>query len=447
MQLVNQIEKEENSLINTVKNTLIIAQEKVNFSIEVFVKKTIGISVNIRNNIIENVEFNSDGALFITVYNKFSKGVVSSKDFSINGIKKMLEIAIDISKHSSSDFFSGLPDEELLCCQAKDLNLFHPTEFNIKNAINFASVSEKEAFKFDKRIINSEGSFFSNHVTINVFGNSLGMLEKYKSTRYSNYNCMIAKDNNVMQRDFSYSTSRKLDDLEKPDILGRKAAKNAVSRLGSKKINTIKSPIIFSKEMSSIFFSHLISAISGDNVYRKSTFLLHDLKKKIFPEWLNIEENPHLIKGLGSKPFDNEGVSTRIKSIVKNGVLQTWLLNTYNARKLKLTSTGNAGGISNWLVSHKNISFKELLKTMETGFLVTELMGQGVDIVSGNYSRGAVGFWIENGKIKHPVNEITISSNLKTMWTNILSISNDINIYSNIQCGSILLSEIQISGN
>lgn len=447
MQLVNQIEKEENLLINTVKNTLLLAQEKVNFSIEVFVKKTIGISVNIRNSIVENVEFNSDGALFITVYNKFSKGIASSKDFSINGIKKMLEIAIDISKYSSSDFFSGLPDIELLCCKAPDLDLFHPSELNIKNAISFASISEKEAFKFDKRIINSEGSFFSNHITINVFGNSLGMLEKYKSTRYSNYNCMIAKDNNIMQRDFSYSTSRKLDDLEKPDVLGRKTAKNAISRLGSKKINTIKCPIIFSKEMSSIFFSHLISAISGDNVYRKSTFLLHDLKKRIFPEWLHIEENPHIRKGLGSKPFDSEGVSTNIKSIIKNGILQTWLLNTYNARKLNLTSTGNSGGISNWLVSNKNISFKELLKTMKTGLLVTELMGQGVDIVSGNYSRGAVGFWIENGIIKHPVNEITISGNLKNMWTNILSISNDINMYSNIQCGSVLLSEIQISGN
>ena len=447
MQLLNQIAKEESLLIKTVKNTLFLAQAKVNCSIEVCVKKTIGISVNIRNSIIENVEFNNDSILFVTVYNKFSKGVSSSKDFSTNGIKKMLEIAIDISKHTSSDFFSGLPDAKFLCFKAQDLDLFYPSEFNIKNAINFASESEQEAFKLDKRIINSEGSFFSNHITIKVFANSLGMLEKYKSTRYSNYNCMIAKDNNTMQRDFSYSTSRKLDDLEKPDVLGQKTATNAISRLGSKKINTIKCPVIFSKEISSIFFSHLIPAISGDNIYRKSTFLLYDLKKRIFPEWLNIEENPHIKKGLGSKPFDSEGVSTTIRSIIKNGILETWLLNTYNARKLGLTTTGHSGGISNWLVSNKNISFKELLKMMKTGLLITELMGQGVDIVSGNYSRGAVGFWIENGKIKYPVNEITISGNLKKMWNSILSISNDVNMYSNIQCGSTLLSEIQISGN
>jgi len=254
MQLVNQIEKEERLLVNTVKNILQIAQKKVNISVEVYVKKTIGISVNVRNNIIENLEFNRDGALFITVYNKFSKGVISSKDFSIDGIKKMLEIAINISKHSSSDFFSGLPDKELLCHNTTDLNLFYPVEFDIKNAISFASVSEQEAFNFDKRIVNSEGSFFSNHVTMNVFGNSLGMLEKYKSTRYFNYNCMIAKDNNIMQRDFSYSAARKLDDLKKPDMLGRETAKNVISRLGSKKIKTIKCPIIFSKKVSSIFF-------------------------------------------------------------------------------------------------------------------------------------------------------------------------------------------------
>lgn len=447
MQSVDQIEKEEEILINAVKNTLHLAEEKVNFSISVFVKKTMGINVNIRNSIIENINFNNDGALFITVYNKFSKGVVSSRDFSINGIKKMLEIAINISKYSSSDFFSGLPDTELLCFRSKNLDLFHPSDCNVKNAISFASTSEKEAFQFDKRIINSEGSFFSSHITINVFGNSLGMLEKYKSTYYTNYTCMIAKDKNSMQRDFSYSAARKLEDLEKPNILGRKTAQNAISRLGSKKINTIKCPIIFSRDIASNFFFHFVSAISGDNVYRKSTCLLHDLKKRIFPEWLNIEEKPHLKKGLGSKPFDSEGVETKNKSIIKNGILQTWLLNTYNARRLNLISTGNSGGISNLFVSHKNISFKEILKMMYNGLLITELMGQGVDIVSGNYSRGAVGFWVKDGKIQYPVNEITISGNLKNMWNNIISISNDINIYSNIQSGSILLSEMQISGN
>ncbi|QCI18651.1 metalloprotease PmbA [Buchnera aphidicola] len=447
MKLINQINTEENLLINTVNNTLQLAKKIANCSVEVFVKKTIGININIRNNIVENIEFNSDGALFITVYNKFSKGSVSSRDFSINGIEKMLKIAIDISKHSSSDFFSGLPNIELLCFHADELDLFYPSELNIKNGINFASIVEKEAFKFDKRIINSEGSFFSNHVTMNVFGNSLGMLEKYKSTLYSAYSCMIAKEKNSMQRDFDYSTSRKIEDLEKPDILGKKTAKRAISRLCSKKINTMKSAVVFSKEISSTFFSYLVSAISGDNVYRKSTFLLNDLKRKIFPNWLNILENPHIKQGLGSKPFDNEGVKTTVKYIVENGILKTWLLNNYNARRLGLISTGNSGGIHNWIVSNKNISFKELLKNMNTGLLVTELMGQGVDIISGNYSQGAIGFWIENGIIQYPVNEITISGNLRNMWNDILTISNDIDMRNNIQCGSILISEMQISGN
>lgn len=446
MKLIKEIEKEELFLLNTVKETLQLSKN-INMPIDVFIKKTIGISVNVRNSIVENVEFNSDSALFITVYNKFSKGSVSSKDFSVQSIKKMLDIAINISKYSSSDFCSGLPDIKLLCFHSMDLDLFHPCEFDIENAINISIVSEKSAFKFDKRIVNSEGSYFNSHATINVFGNSLGMLEKYKSTRYSTYNCMIAQENNSMQRDFDYSISRKIDDLVNPEILGEKTAKRAISRLGSRKIRTMKSPVIFSSEISHVFFSHLINAISGDNVYQKSTFLIDDLNMKIFPDWLDIEENPHLKQGLGSKIFDNEGVATEIKYIIRNGILKTWLLNSYNARKLKLESTGNCGGIYNWLVSNSNISFEELLKKMNDGILVTELMGQGVDIVSGNYSRGAVGFWVEKGKISHPVKEITISGNLRNMWKNIVGISTDLDRRNNIQCGSVLLSEMQISGN
>ncbi|QCI19671.1 MAG: metalloprotease PmbA [Buchnera aphidicola (Brevicoryne brassicae)] len=446
MYLIKEIEKEEKLLLDTVKKTLQFAQNKTT-SIEVFVKKTIGMSINVRNGIVENVEFNRDGALFITVYNKFSKGCVSSKDFSLNSIKNMLEIAINISKYSSSDFFSGLPDATLLCVRAINLDLFHPSELNIENTIKFVTFSEKEAFKFDKRIVNSEGSFFNSHITINVFGNSLGMLEKYKSTRYSTYNCMIAQDKNSMQRDFDYSVARKIDELEKPEILGKKTSARAISRLGSRKIQSKKSAVIFAAEIAHIFFSHLVSAINGDNVYQKSTFLLYDLKKRIFPKWFNIEEKPHLMKGLGSKPFDSEGVSTQSKYIIQDGILQTWLLNTYNARKLGLKSTGNSGGIFNWIVQYNNISFKELLKKIDQGVLVTELMGQGVDIVSGNYSRGAVGFYIEKGEIAYPVNEITISGNLRDMWNNIIGISNDVDVRNNIQSGSVFLSEMQISGN
>ncbi|WP_295165259.1 metalloprotease PmbA [uncultured Buchnera sp.] len=446
MTLIKEIEKEELFLLNTAKETLQLSKN-INASIDVLIRKTIGISVNVRNSIVENVEFNNDSVLFITVYNKFSKGSVSSKDFSIKSIKKMLEIAVNISKYSSSDFFSGLPDVKSLCFRSMELDLFHPWEFDIESAIKMSVLSEKAAFKFDKRIVNSEGSFFNSHVTINVFGNSLGMLEKYKSTRHSTYNCMISQDKNSMQRDFDYSISRKIDHLVNPEILGQKSAKRAVSRLGSRKIDTMKCPVIFSSEISHIFFSHLVNAISGDNVYQKSTFLINDLNMRIFPDWLNIEENPHLKQGLGSKTFDNEGVATTIKSIIQNGVLKTWLLNSYNARKLKLETTGNCGGIYNWIVSNSNISFEDLLKKMDKGILVTELMGQGVDIISGNYSRGAIGFLVEKGNISYPVNEITISGNLRNMWNNIVSISNDIDRRNNIQCGSILLSEMQISGN
>lgn len=445
MKLIQKIEKEEQFIRNTVQDILQYCKNKITF-FEVLVKKTAGISINVRNGKIENVEFNNDNELFITVYNKFSKGSVSSKDLSFKSMQNMLNIAINISKHSSSDFFLSLPDIELLCFNPINIELFYPWEFHVENAIKFVNIAENEAFKFDKRIINSEGSFFNSYTSINVFGNSLGVLQSYKSTRHSMYNCMIAKDKNSMERDFYYSISRKIDDLEKPEIIGQKTAKKAVSRLGSYKIKTVKSPMIFASEIAHNFFAYLMNAIHGNSVYQKSTFLINDLNKKIFPEWMNIIENPHITKGLGSRPFDNEGISTYKKNIIQQGVLKTWLLNTYNARKLKLKSTGNSGGIYNWIVSHQNISFKELLKTMNTGILITELMGQGVDIINGNYSRGAAGFWIENCQIKHPVNEITISGNLKTMWNNIISISNDVDIRHNIQCGSVLVSEIQISG-
>ncbi|QNS01832.1 MAG: metalloprotease PmbA [Buchnera aphidicola (Pentalonia nigronervosa)] len=445
MQLIQDICQEENLLLNIAKETLNLSKNRVS-EVEVCIKKTIGISVNVRNSIVENIAFNSDGALFITVYNKFSKGSVSLKHFSVDSIKNMLDIAINISKYSSSDFFSGLPDENLLFSDVLDLDLFHPEELNIKNAIKYAILTEQEAFKFDKRITNSEGSFFSNHLTINIFGNSLGMLETYKSTRYSAYNCVIAQDKNYMERDFDYSISRKTDFLKSPEILGRKSAERAISRLGSQKIRTMKSPIIFSSEISHMLFSHLFDAIHGNNVYRRSTFLINDLNKKIFPEWINIHEDPHVKQGLGSRPFDDEGVSTRYKDIIKNGILKTWLLNSYNARKLNLISTGNCGDVYNWFISFKDISFEELLRQMDNGLLVTELMGQGVDIVSGNYSRGAIGFWVKNGKIAHPVNEITISGNLRNIWRSILSISNDIDTRNDIQCGSILLENMQISG-
>ncbi|CAL4318752.1 metalloprotease PmbA [Buchnera aphidicola] len=446
MQLIQEIEQEKKFLINTVKKILELVKGK-NCSIEVSIKKTIGININIRNNITEHIEYNRDGALLITVYKQFSKGSVSSKDFSLNSIKNMVDKALNIAKYSSSDFFSGLPELDLLYSQKIDLDLFHPLEFNINNSINLAVAAEQAAFNHDKRIINSEGSCFNSHINIIVFGNSLGMLESYKSTRHSLYTCVIAEENNIMQRDFDYSVSRKIEDLDASEIIGKKTATRAIARLGSKKIKSIKSPVIFSSNISSSLFSHLVKAISGYYVHQKSTLLINDFKKNIFPNWLDIEENPHIKKGLGSKPFDGEGVATRVKNIIKNGVLETWLLNSYIARKMKTVSTGNAGGIYNWFIKNKNLSFIELLKKMHKGLLITELMGQGVDIISGNYSRGAVGFWIDHGQIQYPVHEITISGNLKNMWKNIVSISNDIDERTNIQCGSILISEMQISGN
>lgn len=249
-----------------------------------------------------------------------------------------------------------------------------------------------------------------------------------------------------MERDYAYTIGRAIEDLRSPEWVGEECAQRVLSRLAPRKLSTMKAPVIFAREVATGLFGHLVGAIAGGAVYRKSTFLLDSLGKQILPEWLTIEEHPHLLKGLASTPFDSEGVRTERRDIVKDGVLQQWLLTNYSARKLGLTSTGHAGGIHNWRINGRGLGFDALLKEMGTGLVVTELMGQGVSGITGDYSRGAAGFWVENGVIQYPVSEITIAGNLKDMWRNIVTIGDDIETRSNIQCGSVLLPEMKIAG-
>ncbi|MCW7549481.1 metalloprotease PmbA [Photorhabdus luminescens] len=445
MKITDQIAEQRKQLENAVSQALELAKAGCDAA-EVAVNKTTGISVSTRFGEIENVEFNSDGALGITVYHQQRKGSASSTDLSPDAIARTVQAAIDIARYTSQDPCAGPADKALLAFEAPDLDLFHPTELDADNAIELAARAEQAALQADKRITNTEGGSFNSHYGIRVFGNSHGMLQSYCSSRHSMSSCVIAELDGDMERDYAYTISRRFEDLKSPEWVGQECARRALSRLSPRKLPTMKAPVLFAAEVATGLFGHLVGAISGSSIYRKSSFLLDHLGKQILPSWLTIEERPHLLAGLASSPFDSEGVSTSNRDIIKDGVLQTWLLTSYSARKLGMASTGHAGGIHNWCIAGQGQDFAGLLRQMGTGLVVTELMGQGVSAVTGDYSRGAAGFWVENGEIQYPVSEITIAGNLKDMWANMVTIGNDIETRSNIQCGSVLLPEMSIAG-
>lgn len=445
MNVSTQVAEQRKVLEQAVAQALELAKASTDGA-EVAVTKTTGIGVSTRYGEVENVEFNSDGALGITVYHQNRKGSASSTDLSPDAIKRTVQAAIDIARYTSTDPNAGPADRDLLAFEAPDLDLYHPWEIDADRAIELAAQAEQAALQADKRITNTEGGSFNSHVGIKVFGNSHGMLQSYCSSRHSLSSCVIAEQNGEMERDYAYTIGRDINDLQSADWVGAECARRVLSRLAPRKLSTMKAPVIFAPEVATGLFGHLVGAISGSSVYRKSTFLLDSLGTQILPEWLTIEEKPHLLKGLASTPFDSEGVRTQARDIIKNGVLQNWLLTSYSARKLGLQSTGHAGGIHNWRIAGQGHSFDDLLKQMGRGLVVTELMGQGVSAITGDYSRGAAGYWVENGEIQYPVSEITIAGNLKDMWRNMVTVGNDIETRSNIQCGSVLLPEMKIAG-
>ncbi|KQN57917.1 metalloprotease PmbA [Erwinia sp. Leaf53] len=445
MKLLSQVAEQRKILEQAVATALELAQAGSDGA-EVAVSKTTGISVSTRYSEVENVEFNSDGALGITVYHQNRKGSASSTDLSPEAIKRTVQAAIDIARYTSADPYAGVADRDLLAFDAPDLDLFHPTEIDADRAIELAARAEEASLKADTRITNTEGGSFNSHVGIKVFGNSHGMLQGYCSSRHSLSSCVIAEHNGDMERDYAYTIGRAIEDLRSPEWVGEECARRTLSRLSPRKLSTMKAPVLFAAEVATGLFGHLVGAISGGSVYRKSTFLLDSMGQQILPEWLTIEEQPHLLKGLASTPFDSEGVRTTARDIVKDGVLQTWLMTSYSARKLGLQTTGHAGGIHNWRIAGQGHSFEQLLKQLGTGLVVTELMGSAISGLTGDYSRGASGFWVENGEIQYPVSEVTIAGNLRDMWRNMVTIGSDIETRSNIQCGSVLLPEMKIAG-
>lgn len=446
MDVREQVAQQRVELEAAVAKALEVAGKQADAA-EVAINKTTGISVSTRMCDVENVEFNSDGALGITVYRGNRKGSASTSDLSEAAIAQTVAAALDIANYTSEDPFAGPGPKELMARDIPDLDLFHPDEPEPDRAASIAIAAEEAALAYDPRIKQSDGASYDSHYGVRVYGNSHGMLASYASSRHSISCCVIAEGKNgEMERDYSYTTSRIASDLWTPERVGRHAAERTVGRVDAQKLTTREAPVMFAADVATGLFGHLVMGISGANLYRKSSFLVDKLGEQIFPEWLNISERPHILRGMASTPFDSEGLATYDREIIQDGVLQTYLLTSYASRKMNMQPTGHAGGIHNWMVKSTGESFEQMLKKMDRGLLVTELMGQGVNIVTGDYSRGAAGFWVENGQIQFPVSEITIAGNLKDMMQNIVAIGNDTETRSQILTGSMLLDSMKIAG-
>ena len=441
------LKSQEQTLRDAVSFAIETAQ-KAGATAEVGVTKVSGLSVSTRLQEIENVEFTNDGALGISVYLGQQKGNASTSDLSEEAIKNTVEAALAIAKYTSPDDCTGLADKELMAFEAPDLALYHSANVDVEQATKLALEAEKSALEYDAKIVNSNGASFNSHTGVRVYGNTHGMLQSYLSSRYSLSCSVIGGELDQLENDYEYTVSREFDALSSADWVGQNCAKKVIARLNPQKLTTREVPVIFLNDVATGLISHLTGAISGGSLYRKSSFLLDHLGKQVLPDWFQISERPHLLRRLASTPFDSEGVRTQDLEIIQDGVLQTYLLTSYSGRKMGMQSTGHAGGIHNWLVK-PNLTggLTALLRQMGTGLLVTDVMGQGVNIVTGDYSRGAAGFWVENGEIQYPVAEITIAGQLQDMLKNIVAVADDIEHRSNIQTGSILLDKMKISGN
>ncbi len=405
-----------------------------------------GLSVSARLGDVENIEYDCDQGLGITVYFDKRKGSASSTDLSSDSIKKTVAAACSIAKFSSADEFSGLPDPEMLATEFPDLDLYHPWDVDAEQAIKLAIECEDAARFYHSEITNSEGAAVNSHQGIKIFGNTLGFLQGYQSTRHSLSCSVIGQRGEEMQRDYWYSVARNANDLEQAAAIGEKAAMRTLRRLGGRSLSSRVAPVLYAPEMAASLLGALMGAISGSSLYRKSSFLLDSLDKQILPDFIHIHEQPYLKKALGSAAFDGEGVATKTRDIVSDGILRSYLLSSYSARKLGMQSTGNASGVHNLTIDAGADDFEAMLKRLNTGLLVTELMGQGVNRVTGDYSRGAAGFWVENGQIQYPVEEITIAGNLKEMFKNIVAVGNDVDTRGNTRTGSILIEQMSIAG-
>jgi len=414
---------------------------------EVSLSQGSGFSVTARMQEVETLEHHRDQGLSVSVYFDQSKGSASTSDLNPAAISETVEKACSLASFAAKDDCAGLADSELLAKNYPDLDLWYPWDIPVAEAIDLAVECEAAALAVDSRIDNSEGATVNVAEGVQVYANSHGFNGGYADSSHSISCSVLAKDGDEMQRDYEYTVARNPDLLANVAGIGREAGERAVKRLGSRKTKTANVPVLFPARLARGLVGHLVGAISGGSLYRKASFLLDSLNQQVMASHISIQESPHLPGALGSAPYDSEGVATAERMLVEKGVLQGYVLGSYSSRKLGMQSTGNAGGIHNLLVSHSDAGFDDLLREMNTGLLVTELMGQGVNTVTGDYSRGAAGFWVENGVIQYPVHEVTIAGNLATMLKDIIAVGNDVDLRSTIQTGSMLLKEMTVAGS
>ncbi len=439
--------QQEAELRSLVEDILGQARGRGADAAEVGVSNDAGLAVTVRMGEVETVEYNRDRGFGITVYFGQRKGSATTSDSSPESVKATVQAACDIAQFTSEDTCAGLADPDLMARDLPDLELHHPWGLDADEAIAIARRCEDAARESDERVSNSEGATVSTHSGVRVYGNSHGFLGSYPYSRHSLSCAVIAGESDSMQRDYWYAVARDAGTLEKPEDVGRRAALRAVSRLGGRQTGTGRFPVLYAAEVAGGLISHFFSAISGGNLYRKSSFLLDQLGKPVFPDFMQIREDPRQVRGLNSAAFDDEGVATRAKSFVADGVLESYLLSSYSARKLGTQTTGNAGGARNVYVEPGDLDRDGLLRKMGDGLLVTELMGFGINVVTGDYSRGCSGFWVENGEIAYPVEEITIASNLRDMFAGLVAVGSDVDHRGNIHCGSLLIEGMTLAGN
>ena len=437
-----------------IEDALSLAQKLGASDAAAEVSEGMGLSVSVRKGKLENVERNRDKSIGISVYLGQRRGNASTSDFSPTALEQTVRAAYDIARFTAEDPAAGLPDAEDLAtgrAAKRDLDLFHPWSIDAAQAAELARRCEDAALTVDPRITNSEGGGVSAQQSHFLAGNTRGFRGGYASSRHSLSVSPIAGRGNDMQRDFWYSSERDARDLARPEVIGRYAAERALARLKSRKIATCEVPVLFESPLAAGLLGAYVQATSGGALYRKSTFLLDSLGTQVLPKHINILEDPHILKGKGSAPFDDEGVLTRKHHVLKNGVVQSYFLSSYSARKLGMKTTGHAGGSQNLILQSRltdpKDNLKAMIKKLHRGLLVTELMGQGVNYVTGDYSRGAAGYWVENGKIAFPVEEITIAGHLGEMFKQIVAVGADEYTYGSKTVGSILIEKMKIAGH
>jgi len=413
---------------------------------EAAISMDVGLSVSVRMGEVETIEYQRDRGMAVTVYFGTRKGSASTADLGAAGLRETVAKACSIARYTAEDSCAGLADPDTLARSFPDLDLAHPWDVTPERACELALECEAAAMKVDPRITNSEGAALSTHRGLRAYGNSHGFLGAYPGTVHSLSCAVIGAEGEDMERDYWYTTARDWRELESAADVGRRSGERAVQRLGARQLGTMRVPVLFAPEVARGLVSHFVGAVRGGSQYRRSSFLLGAAGQGVFPDWFGISERPHLPKALGSAPFDHEGVATSDRELVAGGVLLGYVLSTYSARKLGLRTTGNAGGTHNLIVPGRGRDLEGMLALMDRGLLVTELMGQGVNGVTGDYSRGAAGFWVEGGRIVHPVHEVTVAGNLRDVYRAIVDVGSDVDMRGGIRCGSILVEQMTVAG-